>query len=255
MLKFKNVIKELLCEYSHISFNSRVWTDLIYQLMIEKLEQNKKFSFEIIGSDYPELYKDFGVDKFKINVGGGFEYDHNLSGYENNIYVVYLNIRFKKTEEVTKSYINHEMKHAYEDYSINKNHGTRIKDSKLIKTLYTKDFESLVIKVMKGSTDTLLTILYFYYFLSKVEQHAFIENIYDNNGDDIFKTLDQIKNFEFNNNLSDQTWNEIKNSNIPFLNNFKSKEEFAQYSEKKLKTESLKFRNKINKMLFAHNKI
>jgi predicted transcriptional regulator len=53
-------------------------------------------------------------------------------------------------------------------------------------------------------------------------------------------------------NLNEKTWEELKQSNIPFIKKFKSKEEFASYSKRYLKKLAENFKRKINKMKYLN---
>ena len=127
--------------------------------------------------------------------------------------------------------------------------------------MYTEDFEKFIIRFMqrRGETDTLTTILYLYYILSNVEQDAYLENIYDEGpnpfkfgyGGQIMGSIKLLDKLDITN-LNEKTWEELKQSNIPFIKKFKSKEEFASYSERYLKKLAEKFKRKINKMKYLN---
>jgi hypothetical protein len=235
-----------LTESGGITSKSRVWTPIVMKFL--DTEEDKII---ILGKDYPEQYKDFPIDKMVVTLNGIPHYDEQKSGYDKKtgLYTVYITINS------SVSFIQHEFKHAYQDLMRYLNKSKPFKESNFIKDLYTPDFEKFVINVFGGSDNTLELILYYYYITSKVEQDAYLENMYDDSEtlNSFIKDLNEINNFDFNKNLSEKKWNEIKSSNIPFIKKFKSKEDFASYSEKRIKGEINNFKKKIYKMKVVHN--
>lgn len=249
--ELKRIVRKTINEVAGITSDSRVWTPIVLDLINNDEFDGKKLI--INGKNYPEAYEKFPIDKIIINVGGMPHYDEQKSGYDSNSneYVVYMTIGG------SVPFIQHEFKHAFQDIKRHLSKSKPIRQSNFIKNLYTPDFEKFVINVFGGSKDTLELILYYYYITSKVEQDAYLENMYDdvNFAKSVKKQLDGIYNFDFMDNLSDKTWQKMKNSNIPFVNKFKTKEDFAQYSEKRIKNEIEGYKKKIDKMIYLHRKM
>jgi hypothetical protein len=257
----KRVISESteINEIGGISFESRSWSEIV----VSKIKESGGKDFTINGKDFPEAYEKFPVDKFKIKFTpiGAYSYDQNNSGLIVDDYVITLVVDPSLINRIDISVVNHEMKHAYQDFKRYGNKSVPIKDSKFIKDMYTEDFEKFIIRFMqrRGETDTLTTILYLYYILSNVEQDAYLENIYDEGpnpfkfgyGGQIMGSIKLLDKLDITN-LNEKTWEELKQSNIPFIKKFKSKEEFASYSERYLKKLAEKFKRKINKMKYLN---
>lgn len=257
----KKVINESqeLNELGGITMNSRAWSDIL----VSKIKESYGKDFTINGKDFPEAYENFSVDTFNINFKpiGAYAYDQDNSGFVGDDYVVTLIVDPTKLYKIDVSIINHEMKHAYQDYKRYVNKSIGIKDSNFIKNMYTDDFSKFVVMFFngRGQDDTLMKILYLYYILSNVEQTAFLENIYDEGPNPNFfgytvqvKSAMNLLNQLDITNLNERTWQELTRADIPFIKKFKSKEEFAKYSEKYLKKLAENFRKKINKMKYLN---
>jgi|688.fasta_scaffold475719_2 hypothetical protein len=257
----KKVIKENqeLNELGGITTNSRSWSEIL----ISKIKESFGKDFTINGKDFPEAYENFSVDTFKINFKpiGAYAYDQDNSGFVGDDYVITLIVDPTKIYKIDVSIINHEMKHAYQDFKRYENKSIGIKDSNFIKNMYTDDFSKFVVMFFngRGQDDTLMKILYLYYIFSNVEQTAFLENIYDEGPNPKFfgynvqiksamNLLDQLDIT----NLNERTWEELTRADIPFIKKFKSKEDFVKYSERYLKKLAEKFRKKINKMKYLN---
>jgi len=256
----KRVIRESkeINEIGGISSGARSWSEIL----VSKIKESFGKDFTINGKDFPEVYEKFPADYFKVNFLpiGAFGYDQDNSGFVGNEYVVTLAVDPRIAYKINTSIINHEMKHAYQDFKRYENKSVGIKDSNFIKNMYTKDFEKFIVGFMQGRdrTDTLITILYLYYVLSKVEQDAYLENIYDeilgSGGGYYLQVMSSLKLLERLNfsSLNSETWEKLRRADIPFIKKFKTKEEFANYSEKYLKRLGENFRKKINKMKYLN---
>lgn len=257
----KKIIKENneLKEIGGISTESRNWSEIL----ISKIKESGGKEFTIDGKDFPEIYEKFPVDKFKIKFLpiGAYAYDQDNSGFIGDDYVVALVVDPNLLYKVDITIINHEMKHAYQDFKRYENKSIGIKDSNFIKNMYTDDFGKFVVRFLQGQGrgDTLITILYLYYILSDVEQTAYLENIYDEGpegkmfgyGSQAIGSIKLLDTLDFSR-LNEKTWEDMKQANIPFIKKFKSKEEFAKYSERYLKKLAEKFTKKINKMKYLN---
>jgi hypothetical protein len=257
----KRVINENneLKEIGGISMESRNWSEIL----ISKIKESEGKDFIINGKDFPEVYEKFPVDKFKIKFVpiGAYAYDQDNSGFIGDDYIITLIVDPNLLYKVDVTIINHEMKHAYQDFKRYENKSIGIKDSNFIKNMYTDDFGKFVVRFLQGQGrgDTLIKILYLYYILSDVEQTAYLENIYDEGpegkmfgyGSQAIGSTKLLDSLDFTN-LNENTWEEMKQANIPFIKNFKSKEEFAKYSERYLKKLAEKFKKKIIKMKYLN---
>lgn len=257
----KRIIKESneLTEIGGISMESRNWSEVLFS----KIKESDKKDFSIKGKDFPDLYERFKVDRFDIKFLpiGAFAYDQNSSGFIGDEYVVTLVVDPNLFNNLDITVLNHEMKHAYQDFKRYENKSTPLKDSKFINDLYTSDFEEVVTGFMRGRNhnDVLIKILFIYYALSKVEQDAYLENIYDDSQKGIkygfsftpIRAMNELKFLDFTR-LNKWTWEDLTKLDIPFIKKFKTMEEFATYSEKYLKRQAEIFRKKINKMKYLN---
>jgi hypothetical protein len=207
LTKFPNLKQVVYNDFNHLNYNlfkcvqnpSELQRALdsvpVQQLGVENTPPEHKLRFytfqsEIFGKDFtinckdfPEAYENFSVDTFKVNFKpiGAYAYDQDNSGFFGDDYVITLIVDPTKIYKIDVSIINHEMKHAYQDFKRYENKSIGIKDSNFIKNMYTDDFGKFVVMFFngRGQDDTLMKILYLYYIFSNVEQTAFLENIYD----------------------------------------------------------------------------
>jgi hypothetical protein len=257
----KRIIKESneLTEIGGISTDARIWSEIL----ISEIKKSGGKDFTIDGNDFPDTYNKFPVDKFKVKFLpiGAYAYDQDNSGFIGNDYVITLVVDPSLINRIDVSVINHEMKHAYQDFKRYENKSVGIKDSRFIKDMYTEDFQKVIVGFMrgKGRNDRLITLLYLYYILSNVEQDAYLENIYDEGpkgsmfgyGGQVMSSIKLLDNLNITT-LNEKTWEELKRVDIPFIKKFKSKEEFVNYSERYLKKLAEKFKRKINKMKYLN---
>jgi hypothetical protein len=206
------------------------------------------------GKEHPEVYQKFSVDKWVINnTTSRIEYDHRNSGYENGEYVVYLNLPIRT---ISKTALNHEIKHAYDDWNRISRGAKPLRDSWEAKNIYTPDFEKLVLGSGKISP-RLKEIIMFYYMISKLETPAYLENEYDsgfyrskikpliNYNYDKYRNKPELK----------KEWGElIEKYDIPFFKKFKSFDNFLDYTEKYFNKRGRDIIKRIDKMRYIHNK-
>ena len=215
----------------------------------------------INGKDYPEAYEKFSVDKWVITSSDRLEYDHWRSGYVGDEYIVYLNMPLSS---VQGSMLVHEIKHAYDDWNRMRHGGKPIRDSWEIKNIYTKDFEKLV---LGGSFQfkQLHGMLRYYYLGSKLEQPAYLENVYDNNSfvnyRDIAKKMMEFKasNYMKKGNKPakglQEEWDDLNSRyNVPLFNSMPNVVDFLKYSEKYFNKRGESILKKIDKMRYVHGK-
>ncbi len=257
----RNLIKKILKESAGISFPVRKWSEILYgQIMSNPQEKTRLI---VDGYDYPEAFNDFQVDYFVIDYHPSITgYGHDYSGYDkdgNYVVVLYIQPRVVKNGSKfnLKTTINHELKHAYQDYKRITGGYPSIDTTKESKELYTGDFISLLNdNSIKG---VIKKILKDYYYLSDLETTAYLENVYDDNPE-YEKIVRRILSTNYNRFKSspniDEDWYMVKTVyNIPFLQKFNNAKEFIEKSDILLKKKAEKVIKKINKMKYIHNKL
>jgi len=246
-----------LHESAGVSSVVREWTNIIYDGIMSSNERDRII---IDGYDHYDTYKEFGIDYLVIDFYDKITgYDTQKSGYDKDgYYVVLLYIQPQildgQTNYDLKSALNHELKHAYQDYMrVSKGYGN-IDTTKQVKEFYTDDFIGLLNNPQH--TGPIKTILKYYYYLSNLERDAYLENVYDQQGDYTKKIRSILrKDFQqFKQKMLQSSWDNITQLNIPLLNKFNTPEEFIDYSDKRLKGEAIKVMKKINKLKYIHNK-
>jgi len=210
----------------------------------------------IRGDEYPKEYKDFPIDIINVridpNLQTGAIYDEKLSGYENDLYVVYLIFGPFAGE----SSINHELRHAYEDYMRISGGSTPLKSTKETINLFSGDFEKLM-TTRRGFYEPYNALFHGLYFTSRIERSAFADNVYDNSTW-IIKTVIQymtyadpqkILNSEYYD-LSNE-WEKLKKDfKIPVINKFNNYENFIIWACKEIQNKGRKTLNKLRKVQF-----
>lgn len=259
-----NDLKKIIKEEAGISFVVRKWTEIIYDVILDNPQEDTRIIID--GWDYPEAREGFKVDYFVIDYTNTITgYGHDYSGYDkdgNYVVVIYLDRRFKQDFYKSgvsnfsynlKTALNHELKHAYQDYMRLSKGYPSIEKSKESKEMYTGDFIYILNNRLRGP---IVELLRYYYYLSDLEQTAYLENIYDGNlqyemkvREILSKNFDQIKNHP----QLDENWYMVNTFDIPFLKKFKNPRKFIDYSERFLKRKAEKVIKKINKMKYIHN--
>ena len=98
-----------------VVYNKNDQFDYFYESNLEFFSTPSIEQIEIEGKYFPEAYKDFSVDKWIIKNSNRIEYDHRESGYDKDgNYLVYLNMPLYS---VGGSALNHEIKHAFDDWN------------------------------------------------------------------------------------------------------------------------------------------
>ena len=253
--------KKPINEVAGISFESREWADIIYDEIMSNPEEKTRLIID--GYDYPEVFNSFPIDYVVIDYYDRITgYGQDYSGYDNDgNYVVHLYVQPKlvmgQGGYTLKSALNHEMRHAWEDYNRRSKGLPSIDDTKESKELYTKDFIRLMSddKVVGPIKD----ILKYFYYLSKLETGPYMENVYDQNP--AYESLVRdiaTKDFESFKDRFDLelNWYLINtNYDIPFTKKFKSATDFIDYSAKELRKRANKVIKKINKVKYVHGKL
>jgi hypothetical protein len=193
-MKLSTLAEEVLNELQGISFDARVWAPIIRSyIKISKKPKVKNIDINgkdlnpepdevlINGKEYPKQYRVFPIDfiHFKVNPAylNGAEYDENKSGYdENKQYHVY----FTFGDEANYSSINHELKHAFEDFQrLSKGH-PGLKSTKEAINLFSGDFNKFMMsRKDKEVLYPISTLVEGLYYTSKIERSAFSDTVYD----------------------------------------------------------------------------
>jgi hypothetical protein len=252
--------KKPITEVAGISFESREWAKIINDEILKN--PNEKERLIIDGYDYPEAFKSFPIDYIVIDFYDkltGYGQEH--SGYDKDgNYVVLLYIQPKVISGTggfnLKTVLNHEMKHAWDDYNRISKGLPSIDKTKENIELYNKDF--ILMLSDKNITGPIKEILKYYYYLSELEKTAYLENVYDGNSkyEKIVRSILSKDFDEFKERFDlDVNWHLINTAyDIPFLKKFESPKEFIDKSSKDLKRKASETIKKINKMRYVHKK-
>jgi hypothetical protein len=252
--------KKTITEAAGISFEARKWGETIYNEIVNNPNEKKRLIID--GYDHPEAFDGFPIDYVVIDFYDrltGYGQEH--SGYDKDgNYVVLLYIQPKLLQGQggynLKSVLNHEMKHAWEDYNRLSKGLPSIEHTKESQELYNRDF--ILMLSDQNITGPIKEILKYYYYLSDLEKSAYLENVYDQN-----KVYERVlrdiagKDFnEFKDRFDlDINWHLMNTAyDIPFLKKFKSPIDFIDYSAEELRSKALKMIKKVNKMRYIHKK-
>lgn len=212
----------------------------------------------IYGDDFPEVYEKFPVDMWVLKNSSRIEYDHYNSGYEEGSYVVYLNIPLIA---ISESALNHEIKHAYDDWNRIKAGGKAIKDTWEINNIYTKDFEKLIIGG-RGLFPQLTSVVYNYYLASKLETPAYLETDYDKGGIDYKNIGLKLKNFDIKSFLNkkgepakglEMEFEGLKKYDIPLFKKFNNVFDFLNWTKKYFNKRGDDIFRRVSKMRYVHD--
>jgi len=252
--------KKPITEVAGISFESREWAKIINNEILKNPDEKERLIID--GYDYPEAFKSFPIDYVVIDFYDkltGYGQEH--SGYDKDgNYVVLLYIQPKVISGTggfnLRTVLNHEMKHAWDDYNRISKGLPSIDKTKENRELYNKDF--ILMLSDKNITGPIKEILKYYYYLSELEKTAYLENVYDGNSkyEKIVRSILSKDFDEFKERFDlDVNWHLINTAyDIPFLKKFESPKEFIDKSSKDLKRKASETIKKINKMRYVHNK-
>jgi hypothetical protein len=247
-------------ESAGVSFDARVWTPIILDAF-KNLPKNEPRVI-IDCQEYPEQFEKFSADYLVIDTNDWTNgYLDETSGYDKDgYYVVHIMVlnKFRK-HPYMETILNHEMKHAYEDWQRRSKGYEGIFATKEVKNLYTGDFIKIVkdkIKVGKFFKDLLTK----YYLLTDLEINAFMENVYDKDIINNYKTM--VKNLSNYDALRatyyedpeelEKDWQILTKSDIPMVKKFKNYTDFLNHSTKFFKNKSQEVLKKINKLEYVH---
>lgn len=256
----KNLIRKILSEAAGVSFDARVWTPIV----VEKLRDLPKNEVRVIidGYDYPEEFERFAVDYIVIDTNDWTNgYLDETSGYDKDgNYVIHIMVLNQfRNHPYMDTIINHEMKHAYQDWQRRRKGYEGIFATKEVKELYTGDF----IKVVKDKIDVgpfFKDILTKYYLLTDLELNAFMENVYDRDRLNNYKMMvSQLKNYDTSRSIYhenpgklEKNWQTLKSLDIPFVKKYKSYTDFLTKSTEYFRKRSQEILKKINKLEYIH---
>jgi len=265
-MKLLNTYKQILLEASGISTQARAWSKIITDLT--KNTNEKKLVID--GKNYPDVYESFPVDIFYVSDGTHGEYDELKSGYDKDgKYVVYLKIPlnkgilgFNSSNSDVESTLNHELRHAFEDYNRISKGFTPISKTKEIQQFYNKDFEKVIKGELKHKYEPFKSILYSLYLTSKVEESGFSETVVDTNIP-IIQMLKDILNHQYfdskelsDDDLMTKKWNSLKKEvSIPILDKFDNYLMFVSNADKIIQRRALKMYKKLQKAKYLNQDI
>jgi hypothetical protein len=253
--------KKHINEVTGISFESRKWADVIYDEIMSNPEEQTRLIID--GYDHPEAFEGFPIDYVVIDYYDrltGYGQEH--SGYDkegNYVVLLYIQPQLVKGQGgySLKSALNHEMKHAWEDYNRLSKGLPSIEQTKESQELYNRDF--ILMLSDQNIRGPIKEVLKYYYYLSNLEKSAYLENVYDQN-QQYERLIREIAGMDFEKFKDrfdlDVNWHLMNTAyDIPFLKKFKSPIDFIDYSAKELRSRALKMIKKINKMKYVHGKI
>lgn len=246
----------ILNEMGGISYEARQWANHIH----DRIKDMRKGEVVINGRDDIELYEVFSVDYFIIEINeellAGGMYDESRSGFDADVYCVYL--IFPPKPELYA--LNHELRHAYEDYK------RRIKDKPgLSKTkesynLFSGDFTALMTGDIKGNYGFFPKVIQALYYTSKIEESAYGESMVDKK-DYIYDRIKNIVKIDYTDfryydqRVLERSWNNFRTDvNIPIIKKFKDYKSFLIWADKTIKHRGGKVLKKLLKLKYLRNK-
>jgi hypothetical protein len=235
-MKLTSTYNQIILEISHISHAARAWADFIYK----EVKTIKDPELVIFGEEQPELYKNFPVDYFIITIDRNFTmggyYDEGQSGLKNGKYCVYITV----TPELSVSVLNHELRHAYEDYKRISKGKTALSKTKEVHNLFSGDFTDLLMGKIKGKFKYFIEVIWALYYTSKVEESAYGETVHDGSNKVIFGLEDILKKDYkvywkkiYSDITIENSWDNLKTKvKIPILDKFNDYQSFLNWADK-----------------------
>jgi hypothetical protein len=259
---FKGILREQseLKELFGISFDARAWNSRIYsQIKLAKGYAKRNMpipDLTLYGKDYPKEYQSFPVDVLNlflnVKYDNGAAYDENKSGYdENKQYHIYLHFG----PDADASSINHELRHAYEDFRRMSQGNVPMKNTKEGINLFGGDFENFL--TTGRHIEPFWTLMYGLYVTSKIERSGYAESVYDNAGP-IIEMVVQVMNVTNANILSNyspetlsMTWQALKKKyKVPIIDKFQNYESFIKWAQEEIQYKGQKTLKKLRKVKF-----
>lgn len=270
-MKISDIFKEILLEQSElkelfgISFDARAWSSIIksHLKLAKNYFKNKKPlpDLTIIGKNYPKEYKLFPVDEIKMLVrpeyGNGAGYDEQKSGYNDGIYQIYLAFG----PDASDSAINHELRHAYEDFMRMSKNKPAMKNTKEGINLFSGDFEKFMLTPIDKNIpgyDPFNKLVRGLYLTSKIERSAFADTVYDNDSLPIIYLIQRaIKETDLsvlsriNPQDLEKNWRRFKSDfKIPIVDKFHDYESFIKWASDEIKYKGERSIKKLLKVKF-----
>lgn len=257
----QKTIKNLLIrEAAGVSFDARVWTPILIDALNNLPKGEKRVIIDC--QDYPEQHKKFSADYVVLDLNDWTNgYLDETSGYDKDgNYVIHIMVLEQFVgHPYMKTILNHEGKHAYQDWQRRSKGYEGIFATKEVKELYTGDF----IKVVKDKIDVgpfFKDILTKYYLLTDLELNAFMENVYDRDRINNYKMMvSQLKNYDASRSIYhenpgklEKNWQTLKSLDIPFVKKYKSYTDFLNKSTEYFRKRSQEILKKINKLEYTH---
>ena len=253
-MKLEKLFEELLKEVQGVSSEVRLWSPILAHL-VRKAKQNV---FTVNGRDFNVAYDKFPVDQFHITLTSAMTaYDENKSGYDDNgDYVVYFYISTMADTQTVKSNLDHELRHAFEDYKRRSSGSHGLSQTREGIDFFSGDFEKLMMSNDTKQYFPFNYILIGLYVTSKLEESAYSETV-RNNQLQIFDTLKQQLNARYPDMLQlypklvEQNWVKLKeNINIPIFNKFSDAKSFIMWADNYIRNRGEKVLKKLMKIKY-----
>jgi hypothetical protein len=253
-MELEKLFEELLKEVQGISSEVRLWSPILAHL-VRKAKQNV---FTVNGRDFNVAYDKFPVDQFHITLTSAMTaYDENKSGYDDNgDYVVYFYISTMADTQTVKSNLDHELRHAFEDYKRRSSGSHGLSQTREGIDFFSGDFEKLMMSNDTKQFFPFDKILMGLYVTSKLEESAYSETV-RNNELRIIDILKQQLNARYPEMLEtlpkliERNWLNLKeNINIPIFNKFGDAKSFIMWADNYIRNRGEKVLKKLMKIKY-----
>ncbi len=250
MIKLGNLVEEILSELRGVNFELTLWTNTI----LNEIKKNGKVGETIIinGSEDTEAHEMFPVDSFFIDIidENHATYNELKSGLSNGKYYVFLSF----SKYATRDIIEHELRHAFEDYKMKTKGKKGFGFDKESQLFYSGDFENFMLNKIPGDFSNFKNILMGLYVTSKTENSAYSQQVYrgDTSAIDYLKMI--LKNDYSSKSVRDdnralkQFENLKQNVSIPIFKKFDNYISFMDWADKYIKQRAQKSLNKLLKV-------
>jgi hypothetical protein len=253
-------MKKKLTEAAGVSFEVREWANIVYHLLDGLPDSEPRLLVD--GQEWPEQFEKFSVDWFVIDFNDWTNgYLDQTSGYDaDGNYVVHVMVLNQfRHHPYMKTILNHEFKHAYQDWQRRRKGYEGIFATKEVKNIYTEDF----IKVVKDRIKVgpfFKEIFKKYYLLTDLEMNAFMENVYDRDQiNDYKKMISQLTNYDAlkatyyeNPDKLEKDWQLLITLDLPFIKKYKSYTDFLTKSTDYFRKRSQEILKRIEKLERVH---
>ena len=253
-------MKKKLTEAAGVSFEVREWANIVYHLLDGLPDSEPRLLVD--GQEWPEQFEKFAVDWFVIDFNDWTNgYLDKTSGYDaDGNYVVHVMVLNQfRHHPYMKTILNHEFKHAYQDWQRRRKGYEGIFATKEVKNIYTEDF----IKVVKDRVKVgpfFKEIFKKYYLLTDLEMNAFMENVYDRDQiNDYKKMINQLTDYDAlratyyeNPDRLEKDWQLLITLDLPFIKKYKNYTDFLIKSTDYFKKRSQEILKRIEKLERVH---